>query len=56
MVGRIVSLEQFPGVIPVDIRKLCWRHLAKLILRSGGAQAKDAYESVNLCAVLKSVI
>ena len=48
--------RQMPGVIPVGIGKVLWSVLAKLILHSGRAQAKEACGSVNLCSGLKTSI
>ena len=56
MAARLVALDKCPEVKPVRISELCCRLFAKLFLLSGGVQANDAFESVNICACLKAGI
>ena len=56
MSAWLIALEKFPGVRKVGIREVCCRLFTKLVLRVGGAQSKEAYGSVNLCAGLGSGI
>ena len=48
MAGRLVNLYKYHGVISVDIGEVFQSLLAKLIMRTGGAQAKDSFRDVNL--------
>ena len=56
MSERLVALDKCPGVRPVGIVEVCRRLFSKLVLQAGGAQAKEACSSVNLCAGIKAGI
>ena len=56
MAAHLVALEKCPGVRLVGIREGFCCLLANLVLRSRGAQAKEAFRNVNLCASLKEGI
>ena len=53
---QLIALDRCLGAIPVVIGELCRHLISKLVLRSGGSQAKEACKSVNLCARLKEGI
>ena len=53
MEGRLVNLYKYHGVISVGIGEVFQSLLAKLIMRTGGAQAKYSFRSVNLSAGLR---
>ena len=48
MANRIANLAKFHEVISVGIGGVLQSLLAKLIMRTGGAQAKDSFRDVNL--------
>ena len=50
MARRLVNLEKYHGVISVSIGWGFQSLLAKLIMRTGGAQEKYSFRSVNLSA------
>ena len=56
MAARPVALGKCPGVRPVGIGEVCLRLFGKIVLRAGGAHAKETCGSVNLCAGLKTSI
>ena len=56
MAARLVAIEKWSRVIPVVIGEVCRRLIAKLVLQYGGAQAKEACGSVNLCTGLQAEI
>ena len=53
MSGRLVNLDKYHGVISVGIEKVFQSLLAKIIMRTGGAEAKYSFRSVNLSAGLR---
>ena len=56
MAARLVALEKSLGLKTVVIREVFRRLLAKLVFQVGGAQSKEAYGGVNLCAGLEGSI
>ena len=50
MAGRMVNLDKSHGVISVVIGEVFQSLLAKLIMRTGGAQEKYSFRSVNVSA------
>ena len=56
MTARLVALEKCPGVRPAEIGEVCLRLFSNIVLQVGGAQAKEACGSVNLCAGLEAGI
>ena len=56
MSGRLVALDKLPGVITVGIGELFRSLLAKLILCTGGARAKESCGSAIPCEGLEAGI
>ena len=56
MACRLVALDKCPGVRPVGIGEIVRRLLAKMVVRVGGDQAKQACGSIQLCAGLEAGI
>ena len=50
MEGRLVNLDKSHGVISVGIGEVFQNLLAKITMRTGGAQSKYSFRSVNLSA------
>ena len=56
MENRLCSLDKQPGVHPLGIGCIIRRLITKCALKAGGADAKAACGSKQLCAGLKAVI
>ena len=56
MACRLMALDKRPGVCPIGIGDILRRSVTKLIIRASGDQAKMAYGSLQLCAVLEAEI
>ena len=56
MACRLVALNKWPRVRPMDIGETLRRDLAKLVMREAGDQAKTACGNLQLCAGLEAVI
>ena len=56
MACQLVAMDKSPGVRPVGIGETLCRAIAKLIMRAVGDEAKMAYGSLQLCAVLEAEI
>ena len=54
--ARLVSLDKFPGVIPVGTREVCQCIITKLVIQDGRAQAKEACGRINLCSGIEAGI
>ena len=49
MLGRLIGLDKFPGVMPVCVGETLRRMLEKCMLLVTGAEAKEACRTEQLC-------
>jgi hypothetical protein len=56
MAGRLLAIDKFPGIRPIEIGETWWRAISKCILHVAGKDNKEACGIDQLCAGLESGI